>query len=660
MASQHRLNALFNLSRALSSSLDLEQVLRQFTLHAQDLIGASASAVSAWDRDRDVLLMLADYGNTVVADIAEVREELSLAELPATRRVLQAQRPETVHVSNLADDATERALLERHGYRSLLMLPMVSRGETIGLMEIVDVDERRWDAADLEFCQSLCDVVAAAVHNAMLNQQQRAAEQRYRALVENLPAITYIDQAGSGQPLYTSPQIAELMGVPVEEWLASPDGWAQRIHPEDREAATAAYDETVRSGRPYHHVYRVIDLHGQVRWFRDDAVALRDSQGVPTLIQGVLFDITREKHAEAALSASELRFRTLVEHVPVAIYVDALSGATIYNSPHNAVITGYGDEQWLAEPDLFTRIIHPDDRDRVLAGFEALRATGRPFWGDYRIVRPDGEVRWVRDEAVLVRDAQGAPVHVQGYLLDITERRHAEDALRVSQQRFREMLENVRLAAVTCAPDGRITFCNEYLAELSGWSRDELLGRSWIDVFTPAEEEELEMRARTAMQSGGVIAHYESTLVTRGGERRLFSWNNTLRRDAEGRVLGSASIGEDITDRRRTEQELQRLAYHDALTGLPNRILFHEHLDVALARAERTGRGAAVLYVDLDDFKLVNDSFGHSAGDELLCEVARRLRTATRSGDVVARQGGDEFLILVADVEVGDAEVELD
>ena len=189
---------------------------------------------------------------------------------------------------------------------------------------------------------------------------------------------------------------------------------------------------------------------------------------------------------------------------------------------------------------------------------------------------------------------------------------------------------------------------------------DELIGRLWSETFTPPDELELEQRAERLVAAGSIMAHYESSIITRAGERRLFSWNNTLLRDADGQVTGIASVGEDITDRRRAELELERLAYHDPLTSLPNRILFQEHLEVALARAERAGRGVSVLYVDLDDFKLVNDSFGHSAGDQLLCEVATRLRGATRATDVVARQGGDEFLILIADVETDEAGAEVE
>ncbi|MDX6550146.1 MAG: hypothetical protein QOJ31_830, partial [Gaiellales bacterium] len=530
MASSDRLRALVDLSRTLSSSLDLEDVLRRFTDHATAVTGAAATAVSLWDRDRDLLVTLTDYENNVVGEIAQADQEYPLVDYPESRRVMVDRMPFVVRVADPGADQTERSILESNGYRSMLMLPLVSRGEPIGLMEIADVRDRIWDE-DMEFFGALCDVVAAAVHNAVLHAEHHQAESRLRALVENLPAITYVDMAGSGDPMYVSPQIFEMMGVPANEWLDGFDGWEKRMHVDDRHTIEE-YRRTVETGRPYSASYRMIGVDGRTRWFRDDAVAVCDEAGVPQFIQGVIFDVTEQKEAEAGLLASEARFR--------------------------------------------------------------------------------------------------------------------------------EMLENVRLAAVTCDVKGNITFCNEYLAELSGWWDDELIGRRWSETFTPPDELELEQRAGRMVAAGTVLAHYESSIVTRSGERRLFSWNYTLLRDAEGEVIGTASVGEDITDRRRAELELERLAYHDPLTGLPNRILFQEHLAVALARAERSARGVAVLYVDLDDFKLVNDSFGHDAGDQLLCEVASRLNGATRATDIVARQGGDEFLILVADVVIDERGQELD
>ena len=455
MASADRLRALVDLSRALSSSLDLEDVLRCFTAHATAVNGAAATAVSLWERDRDVLITLTDYENHIVGQIAEADVEYPLGDFPLSRQVMEERIAVVVRTSDPECDPHERRVLLKDGYKTMLMLPLVSRGETIGLMEFADVTDRSWDP-EMEFFGALTDVVAAAVHNAVLHDEFREAQERYRVLVENLPAITYVDLAGSGDPIYVSPQIVELMGIPAAEWLDGFNGWERRMHPDDRHTI-ADYKRTVETGEPYSASYRMQGLDGRMRWFRDDAAAVRDEHGTPRFIQGVIFDVTKQKEAEGALQASEARFR--------------------------------------------------------------------------------------------------------------------------------EMLENVRLAAVVTDLEGRITFCNEYLAELSGWWEDELLGRIWSETFTPPDELEMEQRAQRGLERGSVIAHYESSILTRSGERRLFSWNNTLLRDANGDVVGQASVGEDITDRRRAEHELERLAFHDPLTGLPNRILFHEHLDVALARA---------------------------------------------------------------------------
>ena len=274
--------------------------------------------------------------------------------------------------------------------------------------------------------------------------------------------------------------------------------------------------------------------------------------------------------------------------------------------------------------------MHPDDlfaADRYRDAVE----TGDSYSAEYRLIDVDGRVRWFRDDAAPVRDASGTARFMQGVIFEVTDQKENEAQLLESEQRFRELLENVRLAAITTDLEGRIVFVNEYFAELSGWWDDELLGRSWVETFVAGEGSDGERAFLAELAQGRVIPHREGAILTRTRETRLFSWNATPLRDSDGTVTGSAWIGEDITDRRKAEQELARLAYHDSLTGLPNRVLFQEHLELALARAERTGTGVAVLYVDLDDFKLVNDSFGHGAGDELLCEVANRLRLSTRS-----------------------------
>jgi diguanylate cyclase (GGDEF)-like protein len=173
MAPANRLQALLDVSHKLSSTLDLSEVLRAFTNQATELTGATAAEISFWDHERDQLVMLVEHLEGTHEITEEGGQTYRLSDFPATRQVLETQEPIQIRVSNPADDAAERALLEERNRQALLMLPLVLRGETIGLMEVVDDIDREFDAADVDFCQALCNVVAPAVQNAMLYREMK-------------------------------------------------------------------------------------------------------------------------------------------------------------------------------------------------------------------------------------------------------------------------------------------------------------------------------------------------------------------------------------------------------------------------------------------------------------------------------------------------------
>ena len=171
MAPANRLQALLDVSHKLSSTLDLNEVLGAFTDQAMELTGATAAEISFWDRERDQLVMLVEHLEGANEITEEGGQTYRLSDFPATRQVLETKEPIQIRVSNESDDPAERALLESRGQKTLLMLPLVLRGLTIGMMEVIDTADREFDAADVDFCQALCNVVAPAVQNAMLYQQ---------------------------------------------------------------------------------------------------------------------------------------------------------------------------------------------------------------------------------------------------------------------------------------------------------------------------------------------------------------------------------------------------------------------------------------------------------------------------------------------------------
>jgi diguanylate cyclase (GGDEF)-like protein/PAS domain S-box-containing protein len=249
----------------------------------------------------------------------------------------------------------------------------------------------------------------------------------------------------------------------------------------------------------------------------------RDLVDTATSIAGIALE--RDAVAEAARHAT-IQYRTLVEHLPLVTYIDALDdiSSNIFTSPQIEELLGYEPDEWRVHSDLFVRILHRDDRERVLAAHAHTHSTGEPLAIDYRLVARDGRVVWVRDTAVVVTDDSGTPLNLQGYLLDITNEKEAE-------------------------------------------------------------------------------------------------------------------------------RELRHQAYHDQLTGLPNR----GHLGDRLNAATTGGATAGLLFIDLDDFKDVNDGLGQNVGDYVLQTVAERIAASLRSGDLAARFGGDEFAVLLPRLESADA-----
>jgi diguanylate cyclase (GGDEF)-like protein/PAS domain S-box-containing protein len=234
------------------------------------------------------------------------------------------------------------------------------------------------------------------------------------------------------------------------------------------------------------------------------------------------------RRATEELSDADARYRAVVEQIPAIVYTDVVDDtmSTTYVSPQIEELLGISPEEYIADPDLWTKQLHPDDKEEALQSYLQGRTSGGPFSFEYRLLARDGRVVWFRDSAVVVNDRSGAPAFVHGVMFDITDRKNAEE---------------------------RVAF----------------------------------------------------------------------------------------------------LAYHDNLTGLPNRTMFEELLELGMARARRHDLSVAVLCIDVDDFKLINESLGYEAGDALLRAVAERLGEATRETDLVARQGGDEFLLLLADIEGG-------
>jgi len=537
----------------------------------------------------------------------------------------------------------------------------------------------------------------------------REAEERYRNLVEQLPAVVYVEgvtpvrypNGRLDRPLlYVSPQVEELTGHPPEAHQRDRSLWVRAIHPEDYQRVRQETREAWATGR-FHSEFRIVHRDGSVRWLESTARLIRDADGKPVAWQGVMLDVTERKRIEEELRVAEERYRSLVEQIPAAVIVTAATPVLLpdgtlhypvtYVSPRIEEVTGFTREEFEGTPGLWFSRMHPEDQPRVFAEAQRTDESGEPFQVTFRWQHKDGRWIWLENRAVMMRDTQGQPLFWHGLLIDVTERKRSEELLVTQTTLLRLIAERaplsevldllcrlvedqapgLRCSVLLLGSDGRLhhgaapSLPPEAMRSIEGlvigpqagscgtaaylnqplYVTDTRTDPRWADYRELAERFDLRACWSTPIRdaSGSVL-----------GTVALYASEARAPRPEEERLLELATqLAALALEHWRESEELRHRAFHDPLTGLPNRLLFLDRLEHALARAERDG-GIAVLFVDLDDFKRINDTWGHGAGDLVLQEVARRLARSVRAGDTVARFAGDEFTVLLEGVSDPD------
>jgi diguanylate cyclase (GGDEF)-like protein/PAS domain S-box-containing protein len=356
------------------------------------------------------------------------------------------------------------------------------------------------------------------------------------------------------------------------------------------------------------------------------------------------------------LRLAEHRYRQLVEQIPAVVYEAEVDDITTlrYVSPQIERLLGHPAEAYMADPDLWYRGIHPDDLDRVREQELLAQADNREFDCEYRARTADGReiVIWERDS--VVRDEHGRALFTQGLLVDVTELRNAELAVRAQRDQAQAYLEAANGIFLVLRRDGTIGVLNAAGHVALGYEPGELIGCDWFSVvLTPAARERQRSGFERVMTGGqrDPVPTYENTVLHRDGSELTVTWHTTVTRGDDDLPTAMLCSGVDVTEHRAAERQVAYLDYHDAITGLPNRALLEEHLDLALARARRRAGAVALLCVSLDDFRRVSDSVGHAAGDELLNAIARRLGERVRAEDMLVRKEAADFIVLLGDLD---------
>lgn len=462
-------------------------------------------------------------------------------------------------------------------------------------------------------------------------EQLREADARLRTVLANSSDVIVLTDE-TGRINYISPAHERLFGRGTDE-VEGTDGLFA-IHPDDLERVGASMAAVLSEpGKRIEVTVRV--RHGDGHYV--DVEAVGQNRTDDPAVRGVIWnirDISVRLQAEASLREAQDRFAALVDNASDMVTVNSLDGLITYASPSMRRWLGYDPDELLGTQA--RELMHPDDVRRVeRSAFDQFaRGVSEPI--NYRARHRDGS--WREVEAIITdllyeESVRGVVTNAR----DVTEKRAAER--RASE--LVEILEATNELVILSDPHGVIVYANRSARELFGVRE----GHHVTPLSSDSSRERLRTDIMPMVRRG---SSWSGELDLVGPDRMVIPVAATIQahRDDDANIVRIATVAHDITALKAAQRQLEFEATHDALTELPNRALFREIGERALARAERTKSEVAVLFLDLDGFKLVNDSFGHDTGDVLLGHVARRLRESVRASDTLARLGGDEFVIL--------------
>jgi len=342
---------------------------------------------------------------------------------------------------------------------------------------------------------------------------------------------------------------------------------------------------------------------------------------------------------------AEQLYRTLAEKSPIGIFI-VQDRLFVWANRRFQENTGYPAGEILGKDSLF--MVHPKDRELVRQNSRARMKTGSVIPYEYRVVTKEGKILWCVGTVTSIEyKCRHATL---GSQMDISMQKQAEDALKQSEERSRSIVDKIPDAYYEVDLRGNLRFCNEAYLKLFGYRREEMLD---INFRHYVDKKNADMAIRTFKQvykTGKPARKMDWKIINKNGDTRHVELSASLFSNAQGKPAGFRGIIRDITTRRKEEEIIRNQALHDHLTGLSNRLLFFDHLNMAIKRARRAQKMVGVIMLDLDHFKEINDRWGHAAGDTLLQDVAERLSSLVRDTDTVARPGGDEFCMVLPSI----------
>ena len=540
----------------------------------------------------------------------------------------------------------------RHVMEELPDTPIILLSGTIGEEEAIDLLKAGVeDFVNKDKLTRLIPAIERGLREAKVHKAHKQAEwglryseERYRTLVEQLPDIIYtaaLDEAFTTQ--YVSPQIEHILGFSPEEVLAIPAFFTKRMHPEDRERVLGEVRQSLRQNTPFRSEYRIAAKDGHTVWLHDEAHIIQPGAGRPQILLGVMRDITQHKHAEQELARVEAEWTQAMDQFDVAIFLLDMNRRLLRANSAFYRMINIDAEHCLGRNIM--NLLHPNGEQKPCPMCQAIAdlregvTTMEP--GEYN--NPTGCP--IEITLKLIRNTSGAATGILMAMHDLSRARQTEQRLRQSAIVFESTAEGVFITD----SEANILDTNRAFTEITGYERSEALGADPKILKSGRHDENFYHDMWHSINETG---RWRGEIWNRRKDGSLYpAWltiSSVL--NGEGKLTNYVAVFSDISSVKHSQEQMVYLAHHDALTGLPNRLLFHARLDHALKHAERNHSMLAVIFLDLDRFKNINDSLGHPAGDTLLKQVAKVLVHSVRLNDTVARIGGDEFVMVLENI----------
>jgi diguanylate cyclase (GGDEF)-like protein/PAS domain S-box-containing protein len=470
-------------------------------------------------------------------------------------------------------------------------------------------------------------------------------EEQFRTIVSQVPGAVFRAHPG-GAIDFVSDAIEDICGYPAAQLMRGGTGvWTGLIREEDRPRQSRVMRDALASGRSYEIEYRIVDARGGERWVLESGQPQgREGEGEGALwVDGIISDISERKHNEMRIGALLAEQSAILDNVMFGV-VFTRERRIVSVNRRTEQLFGYPEGGMLGLP-ASVLFVNPGEHARAEGEFFPRLARGEDASHERQFRRRDGSLLWCLVSGSAI-DPSRPEVGNVWVFADISERKQNEEKLRLASTVLEHIADGVMVVDVA----GTIITVNPAFTHITGHGAQEVIGKPWSVTRSGRQDQDIFW---TMWRQLGETGFWRGELwSTRKNGETWLQWLtvSTVRGD-EGKVSHYVGVFSDITRLKESQEKLDYLAHHDPLTSLPNRLLFNDRLLHAIGRATRVSQQLAVMFIDLDRFKNVNDTLGHHVGDELLKQVAGALGARLREGDTLARLGGDEFIVLLENVD---------